>query len=784
MILLVGMFEFGRRSKVLGEVFDRKRETRPDRVPPPLIASAKPGSWFGWIWFIGEYFYVDAYVYPEYAAYAKRIQEEKEKKERGDTEREQSAPTNRNRSSVYWPSIVLPWGQMESEQGNEVEIGADDAKFGDEEENTEVDTGGVGDGTSAVLVGGGKTLATGTMSNEHAEDDSAEREKAETATVDAVKSSSLAVDAGSPPPPKAPSRWRYLSVRAGCSIGSLYSHRKRKRGGPRSPRHFKKLSGNDWKRVSTAAAALEGESSDAKGAGKDFTLLEQIQRFLPVINPLPPTATDRELLRCIGLDCYTIIRFLRLGFEVTFWPFIVACVVLIPTYYTNDFDGSFEQVDDSDQSVGGGGTGFGNYTTTGYFSITINKLQNRSSKLVVVWFYAIAYYLVVLRRIWVEWVIFCELREDFLANGDPSAIKEDDAESLKQFRNTCIVENIPASHRRGKDMFIFYNTLFPNQVRRAEIIINSTRLSILIQERQNYIEQYESVYAKQIHQEREYERMMRMFNDGAVARFGCKHRKPVEPTELRFNVGGGMCGSGGQKISADNALAHYMAEIRRMNALVDAEYATLVKRKKENERTPSTFDFAESELSESKDQGSVIRQLESIFGNDGEDEDGDGDDATGDALEAIVDCSNGFVEFETRAAKQCALQVELSGQASYFSTKQAPDPRDLIWRNMTANRKTISRSQYAVQIILFVGILFWSALVGLIGSIESAVNEWAEKNDVEVEFLTGFIAGYLPVLLLMILMAIIPSIFTFLGELSCVRLIFVYLFAFVYTTRS
>ena len=222
-------------------------------------------------------------------------------------------------------------------------------------------------------------------------------------------------------------------------------------------------------------------------------------------------------------------------------------------------------------------------------------------------------------------------------------------------------------------------------------------------------------------------------------------------------------------MSADNALAHYMAEIRRMNALVDAEYDTLVKRKKENERTPSTF-----ELSESKDQGSVIRKLEYIFGNDGEDEDSDGDDATGDALEAIVDCSNGFVEFETRAAKQCALQVELSGQASYFSTKQAPDPRDLIWRNMTANRKTISRSQYAVQIILFIGILFWSALVGLIGSIESAVNEWAEKNDVEVEFLTGFIAGYLPVLLLMILMAIIPSIFTFLGELSCMRLIFVY----------
>ena len=205
-----------------------------------------------------------------------------------------------------------------------------------------------------------------------------------------------------------------------------------------------------------------------------------------------------------------------------------------------------------------------------------------------------------------------------------------------------------------------------------------------------------------------------------------------------------------------------------MNALVEEEYDALVKRKKENERTPSALEVAKSEItnsqSKSMSQGSVIRQLEYIFAEN--------DDDSDDESNAIVDCSNGFVEFKSRSAKSCALQVELSGQASYFSTKQAPDPRDLIWRNMTAKRRSISRSHYAVQLILFIGILFWSALVGLIGSVESAVNEWAEQNNVQVKFLTGFIAGYLPVLLLMILMAIIPSIFTMLGELPSNRIYF------------
>jgi hypothetical protein len=761
MVLLVGIFESGRRSKVLGEVFDRKRETRPDRVPPPLISSATPGSWFGWIWFIGEYYYVDGYLYPEYAAYASRIQEEKERKEeeKGANEGEQNSPTNR--SSVYWPSIVLPWdGANTADEGNGLDS-ADESNIVDEEEENSVNAAGEED-DGGIIARGGKTLAKGTIPDASAEGAMGNDEVETSTALSAVKSNVLAVNTGtsstineeSSPPgqnssssscrPKAPSRWHYLFVRPGCSIGSLYSYRKRKKGGPRSPRHFKKLTGADWRRASEAAATSSGKDDE-----NAFTLLEHLQCLLPVINPLPPTATDRELLRCIGLDCYTIIRFLRLGFEMTFWPFVVACVVLIPTYYTNDYDGSFGQVDD----------GFSTYTTTGYFIITINKLENGNNKLVVVWLYAILYYLVFLRRLWVEWAVFCELREDFLANGDPSAVNEDDAESLKQFRNSVVVENIPASHRRDKDIFIFYNTLFPGKVRRAEIIVNSSRLSVLIQERQNYIEQYESIYAKSIHQEREYRRMMQLYNEGGKNRLGSKHRKPIEPTELHYNVDGGICGSGSRKMTADAALAHYMSEIRRMNALVEEEYDALVKRKKENERTPSALELTKSKIGQgkSKSQGSMIHQLEYILANDSDPE---------DETDDIIDCSNGFVEFETRAAKQCALQVELSGQASYFSTKQAPDPRDLIWRNMTASRKTISRSHYAVQLILFIGILFWSALVGLIGSVESAFNEWADKNNVQVEFLTGFIAGYLPVLMLMILMAVIPSIFTLLGELA------------------
>ena len=153
------------------------------------------------------------------------------------------------------------------------------------------------------------------------------------------------------------------------------------------------------------------------------------------MQPLPLTPPDVEMLRCVGLDTFVMIRFLIFGFDLTFYPFLFALVTLIPLYYTNDYKGHWQNSD--------GDSGFNTTVTDGYFRLTINRLESNSPKLWLTWAFAIFYYCAVLRRLWVEWVVFVELRRDFLINGDPNSVKEDDRESVQQYRKTCLVEFVP-----------------------------------------------------------------------------------------------------------------------------------------------------------------------------------------------------------------------------------------------------------------------------------------------------------------------------------------------------
>jgi hypothetical protein len=133
-----------------------------------------------------------------------------------------------------------------------------------------------------------------------------------------------------------------------------------------------------------------------------------------VHNKHPLTVADQELLRCVGLDLFVSLRFLRFCFDVSFYPFLAALVILIPTYYTNDYEGTATNV------------------TNGYFQFTMNRLQNGSPRLWICFVFSLCFYLGVLRRLWVEWETFIPLRYEFLANGDSEAIKEQD--HVEQYR--------------------------------------------------------------------------------------------------------------------------------------------------------------------------------------------------------------------------------------------------------------------------------------------------------------------------------------------------------------
>jgi hypothetical protein len=105
------------------------------------------------------------------------------------------------------------------------------------------------------------------------------------------------------------------------------------------------------------------------------SLILQTQRVRPL------SYEDAELLRCIGLDSFIMIRFLRFGFEVCVIFFVIACLVLLPTYFSSDYTGLNTSTNSStsDQPNGDNLT----IVTYGYYSVTIDRVEPGSFRLVV-----------------------------------------------------------------------------------------------------------------------------------------------------------------------------------------------------------------------------------------------------------------------------------------------------------------------------------------------------------------------------------------------------------------
>jgi hypothetical protein len=132
---------------------------------------------------------------------------------------------------------------------------------------------------------------------------------------------------------------------------------------------------------------------------------------------------DQELLRCVGLDAFVILRFLRFSFDVFFWPMLLALVTLLPIYLTVKHD------------------------ATSYWRTTIVALIGSNNKF---WFVVAFEYIhvsYILRMLWIDWEAFLPLRYDFLEHGD-----FDNERYKSQYRMTCVVEYIPASHRNDRNL--------------------------------------------------------------------------------------------------------------------------------------------------------------------------------------------------------------------------------------------------------------------------------------------------------------------------------------------
>jgi|Transcript_11259 hypothetical protein len=101
-------------------------------------------------------------------------------------------------------------------------------------------------------------------------------------------------------------------------------------------------------------------------------------------------------------------------------------------------------------------------------------------------------------------------------------------------------------------------------------------------------------------------------------------------------------------------------------------------------------------------------------------------------------------------------------------TTSAPDPRDIIWENATVELAGIQLKHSQFNALLFTGTLFWSAVVVSVTSISNldklsqVLPDWMIPE--QGTFWYGLIQGYLPVVILELLMLLIPVILKVIGK--------------------
>ena len=61
-----------------------------------------------------------------------------------------------------------------------------------------------------------------------------------------------------------------------------------------------------------------------------------------------------------------------------------------------------------------------------------------------------------------------------------------------------------------------------------------------------------------------------------------------------------------------------------------------------------------------------------------------------------------------------AVQCNLFGEPYTFITKEAPDPRDVLWSNIICDHRFIEKRKVVVEFVLVILVLTWGAFGELV----------------------------------------------------------------------
>jgi hypothetical protein len=124
--------------------------------------------------------------------------------------------------------------------------------------------------------------------------------------------------------------------------------------------------------------------------------------------------------------------------------------------------------------------------------------------------------------------------------------------------------------------------------------------------------------------------------------------------------------------------------------------------------------------------------------------------------------STAFITFRSRMSKAISYQMLLSHKYYLMSVNMAPNPKDLIWANVSIPVSQIDARRRVADSTLILGALFWSAIVASINGFSnldalSSDVEWIQRHQDSAVY--KIFNQYMAVLILLILLVLLPLIF-------------------------
>jgi len=490
--------------------------------------------------------------------------------------------------------------------------------------------------------------------------------------------------------------------------------------------------------------------------------------------------TEEDTLSMIGMDAFIVLRFTKLCARVC----VVCCLgaaVMMPLYHASN------PQTDSQEPV----QGINTYTMAN-LPLGGNKLYCATC---FSWFYSMLFVYLIKE----EYAHFVYLRQRFMASGDPDMVQ--------QRLLTIKVENIPSNCQSDEKLWNLFNDLFPNEVYSASCCQFAVTIDSLIRERDNIVARFEVCLGQEAKNDESVlstgSGIMIDIATGAPPALygGITYSKAIQffcsiLIKLNNDISGmqdrAHMPDGKEPVnpylSTKGQSLKNLVPVKELFTPLLAPGAQVNEAANLDPEDVSAFD---------KGLGAVTDGLTTAVGAvegglgavknaavDGIDVvrkhvvaplampvDLDLPDVDMAALaidySAPVHGSTGFITFRTRRSHALAYQVAmLTNQFPDLIAEQALEPRDIVWHNITVPHNWNIIAKNLTSIMYYSGMIFWTAVLAFIAALSNLdnISQYVPALNNLDPVLYAFVAGLLPVVVLMLFLDNLPIIMGLVSE--------------------